>query len=191
MKPLKPLLKSLNDRKLLHQARNFDENALAEIYDRWSKLIYRYAMRLLGDQFLAEECVAETFSRFLTALRNSSGPEDHLQAYLFRIAHNWITDIYRKHAPIILPLTEDMSGSSESDPSRIVAEKMDQQKVRVALACLTPDQRQVITLRFIEDWGSNEIARSMGKPVGAIKALQHRGLAALRQILLQEEEHSS
>jgi RNA polymerase sigma-70 factor (ECF subfamily) len=187
MKPLKPL----NDSKLLHQARNFDENALAEIYDLWSKPIYRYSMRLLGDQNLAEECVSETFSRFLTALRNSSGPEDHLQAYLFRIAHNWITDIYRKHTPIILPLTEDLSGSRESEPSRIVAEKMDQQNVRVALACLTPDQRQVITLRFIEDWGSNEIARSMGKPVGAIKALQHRGLAALRQILLQQEEHSS
>jgi len=179
------------ERKLLQQARNFDEQALAEIYDRWSEPMYRYAMRLLGDRDLAEDCVAETFSRFLTALRNSLGPKDHLQAYLFRIAHNWITDIYRKHSPLILPLSEDLHAATESEPAQIVAEKLDQQKIRAALTYLTPDQRQVIMLKYFEDWDNAEIARTLGKRVGAIKALQHRALAALRQILIQQEEHSS
>lgn len=173
---------------MLHQARNFNNQALAEIYDRWSGPLYRYAMRLLGDRDLAEECVAETFSRFLTALRGNAGPKDHLQAYLFRIAHNWITDIYRKNFPIILPLSEDLHAATESEPSQVILKNLEQQKVRAALAYLTPDQRQVIMLKFIEDWDNDEIARTLGKPVGAIKALQHRALAALRSILIQQEE---
>jgi RNA polymerase sigma-70 factor (ECF subfamily) len=177
-------MRSLIDRKILQQAQNFDIQALAEIYDRWSQPIYRYAMRFLGERDLAEECVAETFNRFLSALRNGNGPEDNLQAYLFRIAHNWITDCFRQHSPLILPLTDDLYADDKSEPPQAVAEELEREQVRAALTYLTPDQRQVIMLKFVEDWGNDEIARALGKPVGAIKALQHRALAALRRILL-------
>lgn len=177
----------MTDEKLLQRARTFEEQALAEIYDRWSDPIYRYAYRLLGEEGLAEECVSETFSRFLASLRNSGGPDDHLQAYLFRIAHNWITDTYRRHSPLSVELTDEMQDTTEREPDQIVAVKMEQQQVREALKYLTADQRQVITLKFVEDWDNAEIARALGKPVGAIKALQHRGLVTLRQVLLQEK----
>jgi hypothetical protein len=55
--------------RLLCQAREFNQNALAEIYDIYSTDLYGYALRLLGDPAAAEECVAETFSRFLKALQ--------------------------------------------------------------------------------------------------------------------------
>jgi RNA polymerase sigma-70 factor (ECF subfamily) len=183
-------MKSVINRKLLQKAQDYDERALAEIYDRWSEPIYRYAVRLLGERDLAEECVSETFNRFLASLRNNKGPEDHLQAYLFRIAHNWIADTYRKQAPLSVQLTDELHATHESEPPQIVAEKWEKHQVRESLKYLTPDQRQVITLKYIEGWGNAEIARALGKPVGAIKALQHRGLATLRQILLHEEEHS-
>jgi len=179
----------VTDEKLLQHARTFEEQALAEIYDRWSDPIYRYAYRLLGEKGLAEECVSETFSRFLASLRNSRGPDDHLQAYLFRIAHNWITDSYRRHSPLSVELTDELHATAESEPDQIVAVKMEQQQVREALKFLTADQRQVITLKFVEDWDNAEIARALGKPVGAIKALQHRGLVTLRQVLLEEKEN--
>jgi DNA-directed RNA polymerase specialized sigma24 family protein len=53
--------------------------ALAEIYDTYRPGLYRYAMRLLGDASLAEDCVAETFARFLKALHTRQGPREHLQ----------------------------------------------------------------------------------------------------------------
>jgi DNA-directed RNA polymerase specialized sigma24 family protein len=58
-------------------------------------------MRLLGHASLAEDCVAETFARFLKALQKRQGPRDHLQAYLYRIAHNWIVDLYCDYAETI------------------------------------------------------------------------------------------
>src|SRR5512136_2797630 len=84
---------------LLERAREFDRQALAEIYDAYSPGIYRYAMRFLADRDLAEECVAETFSRFLHALKRHTGPRDHLQAYLYRMAHNWFVDFFRQNPP--------------------------------------------------------------------------------------------
>jgi len=172
----------------LRAAREWDMEALAAIYDKYSPRLYRYAMRLLGIQDLAEECVAETFARFLQALRNGGGPKEHLQAYLYRIAHNWITDYYRRRPPPHVDLADVahmLTDGQVAARDRILAQE-DQARVRAALRMLTPDQRQVIVLRFLEGWSLNDVAEAMQKPVGAVKALQHRALRALRRILEEE-----
>jgi RNA polymerase sigma-70 factor (ECF subfamily) len=165
----------------LQALRDFNPVVLALVYDRYSPLIYRYAARQLGDDDLAEECVAETFSRLLHALRAGNGPRDHVKAYLYRIAHNWITDAYRRRGPIQTELDEDLAAEDSVEGA---AEGINQSHhVRRALHQLTDDQRMVVGLRFLEDWDLEETARALGKPVGAVKALQHRALAALRRVL--------
>jgi len=176
-----------NNQTLLQGARRFEMGALADIYDTFSPAIYRYAMRLLGDNDQAEECVAETFSRFLVALKHGKGPREHLQAYLYRVAHNWITDVYRRKLPPLLPLDPEMHADVENDPPQVFSQELEQQMVRDALALLTSDQRQVIVLKYIEDMNNSEIADTIEKPIGAVKALQHRGIQALRRILFLEE----
>src|SRR5512146_3289115 len=105
-----------NEIELLAGAQSFDLDSLAIIYDVYSPGLYGYAMRLLGDDCLAEDCVSETFSRFLKALRAGKGPQDHLQAYLYRIAHNWITDRYRREPPPPLELAENISAGDPIKP---------------------------------------------------------------------------
>lgn len=173
---------------LLQRARRFDPQALAEIYDTFSPGLYAYACRLLGDECLAEDCVAETFSRFLKALRSGKGPQDYLQAYLYRIAHNWITDQYRRRPPAPVELNEDFPVSEEQYPEKLASRAMLQAEVREALFQLTPDQRQVILLRFYEGWENERIAAALQKQVGAVKGLQFRAVAALKRLLLEEEE---
>ena len=172
-----------SDPLLLERARRFEKEALAEIFDRYNAGIFRYAMRLLGDMDLARECMAETFSRFLNALRRGAGPSNYLQAYLYRIAHNWITDYYRSKTPPSLPLDPELRSDPAGDPPRVVADEMELQQVRSALTLLTPDQRQVIMLKYLEEWENEDIARALNKPVGAIKSLQHRAIEALRRLL--------
>jgi RNA polymerase sigma-70 factor (ECF subfamily) len=53
---------------------------------------------------------------------------------------------------------------------------------------LTPDQRQVVVLRFVEGWELEEVAASLGKPHGAVKSLQYRGLVGLKKMLIDQEE---
>ncbi len=172
--------------RLLEGARRFEMNSLTAIYDRYSNGLYLYAARLLGNPDLAEECVAETFARFLQALHNGGGPRDHLQAYLYRIAHNWITDLFRRQ-PAQMGLDERLAGEKQDVDGHLQME-MEKQRLRAALQALTPDQRQVILLRFFEGWDNEQVAAAIEKPIGAVKALQHRAITSLRRWLGEEDK---
>ncbi len=176
--------------KLLQKARAFDQEALAKIYDLFSDALYAYAYKHVGTAQVAEDLVAETFSRFLTALERGGGPQDHLRAYLYRITHNLITDLYRREPPPADELDEERLVEDSPGPSGIVAEQQETERVRQALRLLTPEQRQVLTLKFLEGWTSAEIAQSMEKSLGAVKALQHRGVESLQRILLESQDPS-
>ena len=181
----RPQLMIEPEARLLARARSFDTESLGIIYDQYSPGIYRYARRLLGNDSLAEDCVGDTFSRFLQALRGGGGPQDHLQAYLYRVAHNWITDLYRRQPPPPLELDENHPADSTGVESQ-VGQALEQARVRAALVRLTDDQRQVVILRFLEEWDHEEVAQALKKPVGAVKSLQHRALAALRRMLVDD-----
>jgi len=177
---------SCPEEELLRLARLLDQAALTELYDRYNDRIYYYSLRLLGDSSLAEDCAADTFSRLLRALRDGGGPVDNLKAYLFRSAHNWIADHYRRTTPLPLEAEIDVL-QADSNPAEEAEQNLIQGRVRRALRLLTPDQQQVMALRFIEGWELDEIAECLRKPLGAVKALQHRAVAALRKMLLEEE----
>jgi RNA polymerase sigma-70 factor (ECF subfamily) len=181
-------MKNNPHKAMLERAKRFDAQALEEVFDTFSQGIYRYAYRLLGDEELAKECMSETFSRFLGALQRNSGPEAYLQAYLYRIAHNWVTDYYRTKIPPTIPLEEDIPAGQVDDPHQRVSSQLSSQLLRQAIMLLTPDQRQAIILKYLEEWENDAIAQAMNKPVGAVKALQHRGLEALRRILVRAED---
>jgi RNA polymerase sigma-70 factor (ECF subfamily) len=172
------------EQELLQLASQLNTKALAEIYDTHSPGLYRYAMRLLGDTSLAEDCVAETFARFLSALQKRRGPRDHLQAYLYRIAHNWIVDSYRGQEQT---LELDDAIRSEADIPEVEAAKHIRQKqLRKAIRHLTPDQQMVISLKYLDEWRNEEIARVLKKPVGAVKSIQHRALKSLQRLLAEK-----
>lgn len=176
---------TVNEQHLLTRAQRFDLDALAEIYDLYSPGLYAYAMRLLGDSSQADDCVAETFRRYLQALKAGKGPKHHLKAYLYRIAHNWITDQYRRQPLPSLSLEGDPPLPTDQHPEQEADERLEREQVRRALQCLTPEQRQVIMLKYVEGWENQAIAAALNKPVGAVKSLQHRALESLRRILLK------
>lgn len=172
------------ERELLRLASKLNTKALAEIYDTFSPGIYRYSVRLLGDVTLAEDCVADTFTRFLKALQERRGPRDNLQAYLYRIAHNWIVDFYRRDKDVV---EVDDAFRSEADlPEEEAAKRIRQKRVRAAIRQLTPDQQMVISLKYLEERSNEEVARLMKKPVGAVKSIQHRALRSLYKLLAEK-----
>jgi RNA polymerase sigma-70 factor (ECF subfamily) len=177
-----------DDADLLERARHLDQEALGTIYDLFSPGIYRYALRQLGTEALAEDCVAEVFSRFLHAISKGGGPQEYLKSYLYRIAHNWITDQFRRQPVPDVPYEAELLGDADANPSRLTAEKLEQEQVRHMLRLLTPDQRQVIVLKYYQDFSNQEVAEALEKPVSAVKSLQHRALAALKRMLLNEEK---
>jgi len=162
--------------------RQFSKQDLVEIYELLNPSLYRYAVRLLGDPDLAEDCVAETFSRFLKMIQRGFAPKDNVRAYLYRIAHNWITDFYRHRVPEVDLEAGELKESSEN-PAMTASHNMDRERVRKALLNLPKEQRQVIMLRFYEEWPHEETAAALGKTVEATRALQYRALNGLRSML--------
>jgi RNA polymerase sigma-70 factor, ECF subfamily len=180
-------MKPINDAELLEKARAFEMQALTNVYDLFSPGIYTYAQRLLGSTSLSEECVAETFSRLLHELKKGRGPREYLRAYLYRIAHNWITDYYRRNH-------EEQPGEDEmemfvdySNPTMEAELNLSRQQVRQALIKLPEIQRQIILLRYMEGWELNEIAASLNKSANYVKVNQHRAVSTLKRELGEKE----
>lgn len=172
----------------LRQAQALEREALAAIYDEYHPLIYRYVYRRVGEVETARDLAAGVFQRMLLAFEAARGPDRHLRAWLYRSAHNAVVDYYRRQEHRQhLPLKEDLI-DGEASPAREAERQMTAERIRQALVTLTPEQQQVIVLKFLEGLSNKEVAAILGKTEGAVKSLQHRALAALERALTRAEE---
>jgi RNA polymerase sigma-70 factor (ECF subfamily) len=171
---------------LLDRAKAYDPEALSELYDRYAPRMYAYIYRRVSDAALAEDMTSELFLRVLRAIRNEHVWRDSFTAWLYRIAHNLVIDVYRRRPPPSIPLDDMPSLSAEDDPADQVDEATGRERLQAAIHHLTPDQQQVLALRYGEGLTARETASIVHKTTGAVEALQRRALAALRRILTPE-----
>jgi RNA polymerase sigma-70 factor (ECF subfamily) len=175
--------------QVLQRAQQLDPRALTEIFNEFSPGLYRYALRRTGNQQLAEDCVSETFARLLTYFQQRRQKiNTSLRAFLYRMAHNWLIDQYRRE-PIQPDELDEAITVDHAPGPELAAENRDQQhRLRQALFRLPPAQQQVIALRYLEEWSLEECAETMGKTIGAVKSLQHRAEQNLRSLLTSTEK---
>ncbi len=168
---------------LIQLARQGDAEACTALYERYYDVIYRYCYYHTCDMETAQDVTADVFTRMVENLGNLDMRDRPLLAWLYTVARNRITDGYRKTGHLAqLPL-DDMLVDGEQSTDGSVEQVLLADSLRAGLAELTEEQRQVIVLRFVQDHDVPETAELMGKTEGAIKALQHRALAALRRVL--------
>ncbi len=172
-----------SDSRLLERAREYDAQAVAEIYDRYAQSVYRYLYRYLGDAAQAEDLTSEVFLKLLDVLGTRRVPREQLKAWLYRVAHNLAMDGFRYQSkrPTVALSEEFVAG--DDLPYVAVEKRLDQQSLRMAIGQLTPTQQQVILLRFSDGFKVAEVAELMGKSQGAVKILQHRAIKRLRKLL--------
>jgi len=172
---------------LLQRAREYDQAAIAKIYDRYSLRVYNYIYHRLGDAHAAEDLTATVFLRMLEAIRSSRAWRTSFSGWLFRIAHNLVVDYFRSSRQNMdVPLDEHPVVADEH-PADTAERLISQQRLRTAINQLTEEQGLVITLKFIEGLSNAEVAALLGKSEGAIKSLQFRALASLRRLIGGEE----
>lgn len=166
----------------------YDRSRLAAIYDEFHLPIYRYIYRQVSDVEAARDLAADVFHRLLQAVQKGNGPSQDTKAWLYRTAHNIVVDFYRRRSHRDdLPLFDNIV-DTEIDLARTAEQRIDADRVRQAFHHLTPDQQQVIALKFLAGLSNGEVAEIMEKPIGAVKSLQHRALAALQRQLVPAEE---
>ena len=168
-------------RRELDGLRKLDPQAIATIYDRYFPDVYRYVFYRLGNESLAEDIASDVFVRLLEAVKAKRGPKTNLKGWLLSTASNVIADhlrhVYRRPTEVLSEAMPDL-GSSLTDE---VDRRHQADSVRQAYAQLTPEQQNVLALRFGDGCSLEETAAVMQKKVNAVKALQFRALAALQR----------
>ncbi|HID33577.1 MAG TPA: sigma-70 family RNA polymerase sigma factor [Anaerolineae bacterium] len=172
---------------LVERAAARDPDAIARLYDLYAPKIQSFIYHRTSDPFVTEDLTAQVFLRVLEAMRGGKEWHTSFSGWIYRIAHNLIVDYYRKRSQSTYTNIDDAPHlpAGEGDPYRLTAAKLDRDALLRAINQLTDEQAQVITLRFLEGYSIAEVARLMNKSEGAIKALQFRGMVALRRILTQ------
>jgi RNA polymerase sigma-70 factor, ECF subfamily len=173
---------NLSSLEVLALAQRGNEEAIGALYDAHCQAVFRYFQARLGEQHTAEDLTGEVFRRMLTALPQYRIKDLPFRAWLFRIAHNLLVDHYRRESRrTMVPLKEaENVREEEIDPASVIEHKLTMEHAYQALSDLEPSQHDVLALRFLSGLSLKETALALGKTEDAIKALQRRGLIALR-----------
>jgi RNA polymerase sigma-70 factor (ECF subfamily) len=172
---------------LVRRAQENDQEAFAQLYEAYFDKIYRYLMLRIGNEMEAEDMTQQVFLNALQSLGSFRWKGAPFSAWLYRIAHNQAVDHLRKRKKrASVPLDESLASSGDS-PHSTTELKMDIEELLRAAGRLTEAQREVISLRFSSELSIAQVAKVMGKSQGAVKALQHSAIVALRRIMLVTE----
>jgi RNA polymerase sigma-70 factor (ECF subfamily) len=179
-----PLVRNINESRLIERAKACDAEALGELYHRHANAIFRYVYYRVGDREVAEDLAGDVFVRALEGLPSYQPTGVPIEAWLCRIAQARVVDYYRRQSVRrTVALDEQLPEGEETSPDRVAAESDEFRRAWGAVTHLTDDQQQVISLRFIAGCSTAEVAALLGKTEGAVKALQSRALASLRRLL--------
>ncbi|MFQ5867615.1 MAG: RNA polymerase sigma factor [bacterium] len=173
----------INLEAILEKARQLDETALATLTKEFYPVVFRYFYYRTKVKEDAEDLASEVFVRLVGSIKTQKGD---FTAWLFRIARNLLIDYYRKRGRLKETSLEQMGNESLPDFHRYDKDTLHAEDIKKMLSFLTDEQREVITLKFLEGYSNEEIAQIMNKSAGAVKALQFRALSALRDILKKE-----
>lgn len=170
---------------LIRRAQEGDREAQGSIYRKCFDGVYKYAYWNTGSREEAEDLCEETFYRVLKHLGSYDEEKASLRSWVMRIAHNLVVDRHRRRArrPEAeldegLAAPTDITGGIEAEELR--------ETVKLAMRELTPEQRQVLQMKYFLEMSNAEVAQTLGKREGAVNALQHRALRKMGGLLEKE-----
>lgn len=171
--------------ELVHAAQAGDQRAFGLLYDHYVDIVFRYVLYRVSDRSLAEDLTSETFLRALRRISSVSYQGRDVGAWFVTIARNLVLDHVKSSRYRLEVATAEISdsGSDERGPEHQVVTNATNAELLRCVAQLGEDQQECITLRFMQGLSVAETAALMERNEGAIKALQHRAVRRLAQLL--------
>jgi RNA polymerase sigma-70 factor, ECF subfamily len=175
-------------RKLVERAQKGDRSALEELYLIHFDRIYSYLHVSVGNRHDAEDLTTQTFLKMLESIERFRWQSAPFSAWLFRIAHNLAMDHFRARKRV-QPEEEvpEPLGSEEPSAELEAMQSIGRESMLELIDKLSPEQQQVLTLKFVFNFPNADVAKILDKTEGAIKSLQHRALASLQKQLAQKD----
>ena len=156
-----------------------DEQAMAQLYERYSSIVYSVALRVLGDTAAAEDILQEVFMQLWRSPEVFDATRGSLPGWLAVITRNRAIDSLRKRRPeaditdVIVSIEPDLAGVAQSTRAL--------EKIRGTLGGMPASQRSALEMAFFEGLTHTEIAEKTGEPLGTIKTRIRSGLLTLRK----------
>jgi RNA polymerase sigma-70 factor (ECF subfamily) len=161
------------------RAKQGDREAVRFLYLRYADNVYGYVRSIVRDEYEAEDVTQQVFTKLMVVIHKYEQRAVPFSAWILRLAHNAAIDHMRKRRAV--PAAE-VYGADERMPE---GNEDRSRELRLALADLPDEQRDVIVLRHLVGLSPTEIAGRMGKTEPSVHGLHHRGRAALRTALVE------
>jgi RNA polymerase sigma-70 factor (ECF subfamily) len=183
-------LQKADDTKLIAGAAKGDREAFGVLYERYVFKVFRHVYYLTSNLHTAEDLTAQTFLNALEAIHRYEMRGVPFLAWLLRIAYNLTVNHnkVRNNGTAPLPEAVEVQGILYS-PEASCEAKVDGERVWEGVRTLRGDQRQVIVMRFVDGLSYSDIAKVLGKSIGAVRVIQYRALCALRRRLEDDLGH--
>jgi RNA polymerase sigma-70 factor, ECF subfamily len=176
-------------RELVARGQQGDRDALEELYLIHFDRIYSYLHVSVGNRHDAEDLTTQTFLKMLEKIGSFKWQSAPFSAWLFRIAHNLAMDHFRSRRRW-QPEEEVPEPVGDAEPSAELKamQTIGRESMLKLIDRLSPEQQQVLTLKFVFNLPNAEVAAILDKTEGAIKSLQHRALVSLQKQIARQEE---
>jgi RNA polymerase sigma-70 factor (ECF subfamily) len=180
----------LTDEQLVALVARDESWALAELYDRYVRLVFSLALKVLNDRSSAEEVVQEVFAKVWRGSHAFDADRGKFSSWLIGIAHHQCIDELRRRR--VRPLAESIDDTpladlaGDNDPSQAAEAAFESARVRRALTQIPAEQRIVIELAFFEGLTHREIADRSGDPLGTVKTRVRLGMQKLKDLLKEQ-----
>lgn len=182
-----------NDERLLSLIAQHQEEAMAELYNRYNRLVFSLALAIVNDRATAEEITLDVFMRVWQKAATYRADQAKVSTWLTHIARNHAIDMLRRRTVRLDQYAihwEDgpfQATSPEPDPQEAAESALRRERVQAALAQLPPDQRQALLLAFFSGLSHSQIAAVLKQPLGTIKTRLRLALQKLREYLRDEQ----
>ena len=179
--------RGLQDGQLVQLVAEKDADALEALYERYGKVAYSLARRILTDEVLAQDVVQEVFLSLWRDAHRFDAGRGTLATYLLSMTHHRAVDVVRREENLRRRRTSDEVLEFRPDPNPGVEAEAEaaerRSEVRAALAQLPPAQREALALAYFGGYTQREVAALVGVPLGTVKTRMAAGMRKLKQAL--------
>jgi len=177
-------LAHLSDEAVVALTARSDEVALAELYDRYARVAYGLALRVVRDEALAEDAVQEAFLAIWRGAARFLPERGKASTWILTLVHRRAVDLVRREQRRRTePLPEVEAAHEGGSADEAMWLRLERERVQAALARLPDQQREAIELAYYGGFTQSELAERLGEPLGTIKSRMFTGLARLRELL--------
>ncbi len=178
------------DEQLVHALTRGEAWAMTALYERYARLVYSLALKILNDRGAAEETVQEVFVKVWKRARDYDAARGKFSSWLSGIAHHHAIDELRRRR-VRPAASEDENAMAEvvadnPAPFDQALQSLERRRIAEALAAIPPEQRRCIEMAYFEGYTQQEISERLSEPLGTVKTRMRLGMQKLRVLLEQE-----